>query len=140
MALLEAGTTAPEVRGENLTGGPVQLADFKDRRAVALLFSPATVDPSQINATNSLHKELQDSVAIVVVQRKVPSKQMATMFLKQMGVQFPVILDESGASLEAYGVEKPPAAFYINSQGEIVGSSAIADLKQIKREIEDCLL
>lgn len=140
MALLEPGTAAPEVRGENLTGGPVQLEDFEGRRAVALLFSPANVDPTQINATNALHKELQDKVAIVVVQRKVPSKQMATMFLKQMGVQFPVILDESGASLEAYGVEKPPAAFYIDAQGEIVGASAIADLQQIRREIEDHLL
>lgn len=140
MALLEPGTEAPEVRGENLTGGPVQLKDFQGRQAVALLFPPMTVDPTQINATKSLHNELRDDVAIVVVQKQVPSKQMASMFLKQMGVQFPVILDESGASMKAYGVEKPPAAFYIDAQGKIAGASTLADLQQIRREIEEYLL
>ncbi|MFQ5341444.1 MAG: peroxiredoxin family protein [Anaerolineae bacterium] len=140
MALLDAGTPAPEIEAENLTGGPVKLADYKGKRPVVLVFPPVNVDPARINATKSIYQNLRDKVEIIAVQKTVPGKQMAKMFLQQMGVQFPVLLDESGAAFKAYGVEKPPAAFYINIDGEIVASGAEGDLDEIEAGVKEHLL
>ncbi|MFQ5856547.1 MAG: peroxiredoxin family protein [Anaerolineae bacterium] len=140
MALLDAGTPAPEIEAENLTGEPVKLADYKGKRPVVLVFPPVNVDPARINATKSLYQNLQDKVEFIAVQKTVPSKQMAKMFLQQMGVQFPVLLDESGATFAAYGVEKPPAAFYISADGEIVASGTEGDLDQIQSGVKEYLL
>lgn len=140
MALLDAGAPAPEIEAENLTGGPVKLADYKGKRPVVLVFPPVNVDPARINATKSIYQNLRDKVEIIAVQKTVPSKQMAKMFLQQMGVQFPVLLDESGAAFAAYGVEKPPAAFYINTDGEIVASGAEGDLDEIEAAVKEHLL
>ncbi|MBS1251625.1 MAG: Thiol-disulfide oxidoreductase ResA [Anaerolineales bacterium] len=140
MALLEAGTAAPEIQGENLTGGPVKLADYAGKRAVALVFPPVNVDPASVSSTNALYQDVRDDIEIIAVYKKFPSKQMAKMFLKQMGVQFPVLLDESGAAYEAYGVEKPPAAYYIDKEGNIVAASAIGDLGEIADDIKAELL
>lgn len=140
MALLDAGTPAPEIEAENLTGNPVKLADYKGKRSVVLLFPPVNVDPARINATKALYRNVQNKVEIIAVQKTVPSKQMAKMFLQQMGVQFPVLLDESGAAFQAYGVEKPPAAFFINVAGEIIASGTEGDLAQIEANITEYLL
>ncbi len=140
MALIEAGTEAPEVQGENLTGSDVKLADYQGKRAVALVFPPVNVDPGRVKSTNSLYQEVRDQVELIAVYKKFPSKQMAKMFLQQMGVQFPVLLDESGAAYEAYGVEKPPAAVFIDKAGTVVASSAEGDLGKIGEEIKAKLL
>lgn len=140
MALLGPETQAPEIEGENLTGDAVKLADYKGKRSVVLLFPPVNVDPARVNATKSLYQDVRDGVEIIAVYKKFPSKQMAKMFLQQMGVNFPVLLDESGAAYEAYGVEKPPAAFFVNQEGEIVASGAEGDVEQIKAGIEENLL
>ena len=139
MALLSAGSPAPELEAENLTGGPVKLADYKGKRPVVLFFPPMNVDPVRINQTKALYEKMRDKVEFVAVQRSVPSKQMAKMFLQQMGVQFPVLLDESGAISAAYGVEKPPAAFFINVAGEIVAAVAEGDLEQVEELVQQYL-
>ncbi len=140
MALLEAGTPAPEIEAENLTGGPVKLANYKGKRPVVLVFPPVNVDPARINATKNIYQSLRDKVELIAVQKTVPSKQMAKMFLQQMGVQFPVLLDESGAAFKAYGVEKPPAVFYINAAGVIVASGTEGDLGEIEAGVKEYLL
>jgi len=140
MALLEPGTPAPEIEGENLTGDPIKLSDLKGQRSVVLLFPPVNVDPARINATKALYEKYHDTVELIAVQRRVPSKPMAKMFLQQLGVKFPVVLDESGASFKAYGVEKPPAAFFINRDGVIVATGTEGDLDAIEAGIQEHLL
>lgn len=140
MALLDAGTPAPEIEGENLTGDPIKLADLKGKRSVVLVFPPVNVDPARVNATKALYQTVRDNVELIAVYKSFPSKQMAKMFLQQMGVTFPVVLDESGAAYEAYGVEKPPAAFYINQDGEIVASGTEGDLAEIEAGVKQYLL
>ena len=140
MALLEAGNAAPEISADNLTGGPIRIEDYQDKRAVVVVFPPVNVDPARVKAFNTLYQNIRDDVEIIAVYKKFPSKQMAKMFLQQMGVQFPVLLDESGAAYEAYGVEKPPAAFYVDKDGNIVTSSAEDDLDKIEESIKQQLL
>ena len=140
MALLEPGTPAPEIEGENLTGAPVKLSDLKGQRGVVLLFPPVNVDPARINATKALYAKYRDRVELIAVQKSVPSKPMAKMFLKQLGVQFPVVLDEAGATFKAYGVEKPPAAFFINREGQIVATGTEGELDDIEAGIQQYLL
>ena len=136
MALLEAGTAAPEIEAENLTGGPVKLADYRGRRPVVLVFPPMVTDPGRVNTYKSFYQRARDNVEIIAVYERFPSKQMAKMFLQQMGVQFPVLLDETGAAFTAYGVEKPPATFYINADGELVASDAGGELEQLEASIQ----
>ena len=140
MALLEPGTPAPEIEGENLTGAPVKLADLKGQRSAVLLFPPVNVDPARINATKALYEKYRDRVELIAVQKTVPSKPMAKMFLQQLGVQFPVVLDEAGATFKAYGVEKPPAAFFINRDGVIVATGTEGELDAIEAGIQEHLL
>lgn len=140
MALLEPGTPAPEIEGENLTGDPVKLSELKGQRSVVLLFPPVNVDPARINATKALYEKYRDAVELIAVQKTVPSKPMAKMFLKQLGVEFPVVLDESGTTFKAYGVEKPPAAFFINRDGVIVATGTEGDLEAIEAGIQEHLL
>lgn len=140
MTLLGPGSQAPDIEAENLTGDSVKLADYKGERSVVLLFPPVNVDPGRVNATTSLYQDIRDDVEIIAVYKSFPSKQMAKMFLQQMGVKFPVLLDESGAALEAYGVEKPPAAFFINKDGELVASGAEGEVEEIRANVEQYLL
>lgn len=139
MALLEAGTPAPEIQGENLTGEPVKLADYEGKRPVVLVFPPMVTDPARVNAYKAFYQNVRDKVEVIAIYERFPSKQMAKMFLRQMGVQFPVLLDEAGASFTAYGVEKPPATFYINTEGEIVASEAGGELEQVEANIQKYL-
>lgn len=140
MTLIEAGTKAPDIQGENLTGGAVKLSDYQGKRAVALVFPPVNVDPGRVQATNALYRDVRDDVELIAMYKKFPSKQMAKMFLKQMGVQFPVVLDESGDTFKAYGVEKPPAAVYVDQEGTVVATSDTGDLSEIGEEIKAKLL
>lgn len=127
MALLTPGTPAPDFQAQNLTGPDVSLAALKGHKPIVLVFPPANVDPGRINATKALYERIKADVELLVMQRFVPTVMMAKAFLQQLGVTFPVLLDDTGAIHNLYGVEKPFVTYYINKEGNIVHVSGPDD-------------
>ncbi len=127
MPLLTPGTPAPEFQAQNLTGPDVSLAALKGKKPIVLVFPPANVDAGRINATKGLYQRVKDDVELLVIQRFVPTVMMAKAFLQQLGVTFPVLLDDTGAVHSLYGVEKPFVTYYINKEGTIVHVSSPED-------------
>lgn len=48
------------------------------------------------------------------------SAQQATAFLNSQGLDFPVLLDETGSVMGSYGVSAMPSSFLIDKSGQIV--------------------
>ena len=139
MAILAAGTPAPTFKGMNLTGPEINLENYKDKKAVVLIFAPDRVDPAQTNAVKSLAVKFKDKVEVITASRKVPSVSMAKAFLQQLGVKFPTLYDPAMAVYKLYGVENPVAIFIIDVNGNIVFSAqsepAKVDIKALEEAI-----
>ncbi|OGO43488.1 MAG: hypothetical protein A2Z04_07140 [Chloroflexi bacterium RBG_16_57_9] len=127
MPLLTPGTPAPDFQAQNLTGPDVSLAALKGQKPIVLVFPPANVDAGRINATKGLYERIKGDVEVLVMQRFVPTVAMAKVFLQQLGVTFPVLLDDTGAVHKLYGVEKPFVTYYIDQAGNIVHASGPED-------------
>jgi len=121
MALLTVGTAAPDIKLMNLTGAAITLADLKGKKAAVVIFPEVNVEPARTRGVQGIYTKYREQVEIIAIQRSVPSVPMAKVFLQQMAITFPILLDDKGEVHKAYGVEKPTVAYFVDKNGVIVG-------------------
>ena len=139
MPLLSAGALAPTFKGVNLTGPEVNLENYKDKKAVVLIFAPDRVDPTQTGLVRTFYGKIKERVELITISRKVPSVVGAKAFLQGLGVTFPTLYDPAMNVYKMYGVENPIAIFIIDAAGAIVYSAQVdaaqVNLKQLEEAI-----
>lgn len=136
MAALTPGVTAPDFTLQTMDGkkfslretlahGPVVLAFFKISCPVCQYAFPFLERISRAYGNKKL--------AIVGVSQN--DKKDTALFLKEHGITFPVVLDDTKSYpvSNAYGLTNVPTAFWIAQDGEV----EISSVGWVRQEIEE---
>ena len=143
MTALAAGTKAPGFELKTIDGKRFLLNDELVRGPVVLAFFKVSCPTCQyaFPFLERLYKAYgQKGVALVGVSQNHARDTAA--FLKEFGVTFPVLLDDTGSypASNAYGLTNVPTLFWVAQDGEIEISSVgwvKADFDQINRKMAD---
>jgi peroxiredoxin len=136
MATLKAGTLAPDFTLPTMDGKKFSLHDALARGPVLATFFKVSCPTCQyaLPFLERIYKAHGNkNVTIVGVSQN--EKKDTASFIKEYGVTFPVLLDDTRAfpASNAYGLTNVPSIFWIAPDGEIEISSVGWD----RQEIED---
>ena len=136
MATLKAGTLAPDFTLPTMDGKKFSLGDALARGPVIAAFFKVSCPTCQYTFPflERIHKAYGNkNVTIVGVSQN--EKKDTASFIKEYGVTFPVLLDDTRTFpvSNAYGLTNVPSIFWIAPDGEIEISSVGWD----RQEFED---
>ena len=103
--LLEAGTTAPALSGNDQDGNPVSLDNFKGSKLV-LFFYPKDNTPGCTKEACNLrdnYAALQEN-GFKILGVSIDDEKSHTKFITKFELPFPLLADTDKATVEAYGV------------------------------------
>jgi peroxiredoxin len=139
MAALTAGSKAPAFELKTLDGKRFSLNDELARGPVVLAFFKASCPTCQYAFPffERLHKAYGSQGVRIVGVSQNDAKE-TTAFIKEFGVTFPVLLDDTRSypASNAYGLTNVPTIVWIAQEGEIEVSSVgwlKADFEEINR-------
>jgi peroxiredoxin len=130
---LEVGNKAPDFELKLLTGETVKLSDYKGKR-VMLNFWATWCPPckKEMPDMQKLHLAHQDDITILAVNMDVKSDVAG--FAKEMGITFPILLDEKDEVNQDYQILTIPTSFFIDENGVIYekfnGAMTFEDMKK----------
>jgi cytochrome c biogenesis protein CcmG/thiol:disulfide interchange protein DsbE len=137
-SLLTKSSEAPDFSLEQLDGKSMRLSDLRGK-AVLLNFWATWCGPCKIETPWLVELQNQyghDGLQVVGVEMGDDGKDEITKFMKDMGMNYPVLIGKEAVG-EAYGgVPALPETFFIGRDGKIVDK--IIGLKG-KGEIEDSI-
>lgn len=122
--LIEVGSTAPAFHAVRLPGGtPVTIDAYRGK--VVLLNIWATWCPPckvEMPSMERLHKKLEGlpDFRLVAVSVDEEDSTVVNKFVKDMGLTFEILHDQSGAIREIYQTTGVPESFVIDRDGVIV--------------------
>ena len=126
MPALSAGSAAPEFTLQTMDGGQFDLRQALSRGPVLAVFFKISCPVCQfaLPYVERLHKAYAGkNVTIVGVSQN--TKSDTANFLRQYGISFPVLLDDTSSYPVSndYGLTNVPTLFWIEQDGEIGVSS-----------------
>lgn len=114
-----AGHPAPEFELVNLKGEIVRLSDFKGKPVIlnfwATWCGPCRAEFPEFQA--AAVDNADDLVIIGINNTSTDNPNEVPKFVEEMGVTFPIVLDEDRTALEAYKVLGLPTTIFIDSNG-----------------------
>ena len=135
MAALTAGTSAPDFNLQTMDGSHFSLRDALTRGPVVAAFFKISCPVCQY-AFPFLERifEAQGGKNVTIVGVSQNSKKDTAAFMKEYGVTFPVLLDDTNTYpvSNAYGLTNVPTIFWIGQDGEIEISSVGWERKEIE--------
>jgi thiol-disulfide isomerase/thioredoxin len=117
-----AGKAAPDFTLESLDGKNIQLSSYKGQ-AVLLNFWATWCGPCKIEMPwfVELQKEYgPQGLQIVGVAMDDAGKDEIAKFVKEMGVNYPILLGKEAVGQDYGGVNVLPTTFFIDRDGKIV--------------------
>ena len=143
MTALAAGTKVPEVELKTIDGKKFSLPAQLARGPVVLVFFKVSCPTCQyaLPMFERLHQAYgQKNVTLVAVSQNDSNE--TTAFMKQFGITFPVLLDDTRSypASNAYGLTHVPSIFWVAQDGEIELSTVgwvKADFELINRKIAE---
>jgi peroxiredoxin len=115
------GEQAPNFVLKDLQGKEVSLEDYKGK-GVLINFWASWCEPckAEMPALNNIHKKYKDKGVEVIGINAGDTELVAKTFTKEMGLEFPVVLDPKGDVQKAYKVIPLPTSFLIDKDGKVV--------------------
>ena len=136
MPALEAGTVAPEFTLPGTDGKKFSLAEALKRGPVLAAFFKVSCPVCQFTFPflERLHRAYAGS-KVTVVGISQDDQQDTAAFLREYGISFPVLLDDTRSYpvSNAYGLTNVPSVFLITSRGGIELSSVGWDRKDVEK-------
>ncbi len=121
---------APMISAQQLDGSPVSLEQF--RGAPVLVHFWATWCGICRLEEQSINAIAQDHALVTVAMQSGDNEEIGA-YLKEQGLNFPVISDPHGEIASSYGIKGVPASFILDAKGNIrfveVGYSTEAGLR-----------
>ena len=125
----ELGAAAPGFTLKDLDGKPVHLSDFKGKRVVLEWFNPECPFVNFAHTKGPLkdmgNKYVAKGVVWLAVNSGGPGRQgygaeTNVKHVKEYGMKYPVLLDETGATGHLYGATNTPHLFIVDEKGMLV--------------------
>jgi peroxiredoxin len=116
------GQTAPDFELTSLDGKKMHLSDFRGK-AVLLNFWATWCEPCKIEMPWFVQLEKQygpEGLQVVGVAMDDTSETEIAQFVKEMGVNYPVLLGKEAVGDAYGGIIHLPTTFYIDRSGKIV--------------------
>jgi len=130
---------APEVQAVTDTGEAISLSDFRGYVVVTYFWATsagfARDDMSKLQA---LYDEFENDCFTVLAINLGESVQEVSAFREELGLTFPLLMDDDRALEEAYAVSVYPSAYLIDRNGVILdeyvgflGSQQVSEIREI---------
>lgn len=136
MAALTSGTKAPQFDLQAIDGSDFSLADSLARGPVLVLFFKVSCPICQYAFPyfERIYKSFR-SQKLSIVGISQNNKADTLDFIRQYGVTFPVLLDDTKSFpvSNAYGLTNVPTAFWISEDGEI----EVASVGWVRQDFEE---
>jgi peroxiredoxin len=110
------GRPAPAFQLPTLDGRPASLTDFRGRPVIVNFWAtwcePCKEEMPALQTQTDAHPEL-----VVLGIDNVESAVKVRPFVEQLGIKFPILLDQDGSVVERYRVSGLPTTFFIDGTG-----------------------
>ncbi|KGR84871.1 thiol-disulfide oxidoreductase ResA [Lysinibacillus odysseyi] len=118
--VLKVGAEAPDFELVDLNGKVHRLSDYKGQ-GVLLNFWGTWCDPCkrEFPAIERQYKSFESQGVHVLALNIAQSDFEVKNYVKNMGMTFPVAIDQTKSVMEAYNVTNLPATILINKEGKI---------------------
>jgi len=116
---IAVGEKAPDFQVETIDGKKVKLSDYRGKK-VFLNFWATWCPPckAEMPHMQSFYKEKPENVEVLAVNLE-ESASKAKDFADQYRLDFPVLLDRSGAVAEIYDIYTIPTTYVLNEDGTV---------------------
>ena len=108
--------SAPVLAGSMLSGETLDLKDLRGKPVLVHFW--ATWCPICRAEDGSIHDLAQDYRVLTVATNSGDAREI-TSYMVENNLEFPVLLDESGAMGSSWGVKGVPSSFIVDGAGEI---------------------
>lgn len=113
------GSLAPAFALENLDGQQTSLQDLRGKKTLLVFFSTrCSWCIKEVPHLNELYKENKNNIEIVAINLG-EAKSTVSNFVKEYGINYPVLLDKDFSVAKDYQVAGTPYNFLIDKQGKI---------------------
>jgi len=116
------GFEAPDFALQDLDGKTHRLSDY--RGSVVFLNLWTTWCPpcrEEMPSMDALHRELVDEgLVVLAVSEDENGARVVAPFAKQLGLSFPILLDDGASLSPRYGVTGYPETFIIDREGKVL--------------------
>ncbi len=118
----QQGFLAPDFELETLTGETVKLSDLRGQAVLVNLW--ATWCPpcrAEMPAIERIYNDYKDDgfVVLGVNMTQQDTASNIAPFVEEYGLTFPILLDKTGTTAEAYQMNSLPSTFFIDRKGII---------------------
>ncbi len=119
-ATVKVGDEAPNFSLQQLDGEPVKLSDLRGK-AVLLNFWGSWCKPckSEMPAIEKIYQKNKDKGFVVVGVNIGESPIVVKQFAEQVGVTFPLWLDQKREITQLYKIGPIPTSFFIDRNGKV---------------------
>jgi peroxiredoxin len=133
-ATAEVGKPAPDFTLNDLDGKPVHLADYRGKIVVLEWFNPGCPFVNLAHTKGSLkglaEEKVKEGVVWLAINSAAAGKQGHELAdnkdaKQRFGLSHPILLDDSGQVGHAYGAERTPHLYVIDTSGTLVYRGAI---------------
>jgi peroxiredoxin len=120
--LVKVGDSFPAMTLKDLAGKPQPLAALLGKRFTVVLFW--TIDnPYAVEQLADLGPDIakrfgDDKVKVIAINERDPAVKVAAL-VKQLGVTFPVLLDDDGKALAQIASKRLPRTYLLDHEGKI---------------------
>ncbi|WP_394232279.1 peroxiredoxin family protein [Niallia oryzisoli] len=133
---LKVGVKAPDFEVKNLAGETVKLSDFQGKK-VLLNFWATWCPPckEEMPDMEKFHKSAGDDVVILAVN--IDPQYDVNKFVNEMGITFPILLDEKDEVNTMYQILTIPTTYFIDEEGIIRHKYISAMTEEIMEQYVD---
>ncbi|QTM99060.1 thiol-disulfide oxidoreductase ResA [Sediminibacillus dalangtanensis] len=120
--VVEIGDQAPDFVLKTLKGETIQLSDFQGEKGVFLNFWATYCPPceKEMPYMENQHQYFKNKGVTVLAVDVGEPKITVEGFVRRKDLSFPILLDENGSVMDAYGVGSLPITFLIDKNGKVV--------------------
>lgn len=120
---IKEGNKAPNFQLENIDGQKVQLSDFKGKKVILNLWAtwcpPCKAEMPHMKDFYQEQKGKDVEIVAVNITTSEKNPESVEQFVKDFGLTFPVLLDESGEIGDVYQAITIPTSYFIDTNGII---------------------